>query len=127
MYNLFMNMFNSASHLVDLGRRQDVVPGHRESPSIEPVDEITSIENNNIDPELDILETEFGSLTKGKTIEIGLHRLLELIPRERRKADAYKGLKSKLSKLGVEFIITSRHPKNFNNHEDFKNQEIERR
>lgn len=109
-----MNMLHSASHLVDLGRRQDVIPEDRESPSIEPVDEKTSIETNTIDSELDILEKEFGSLTEGRTIEIDLHRLLDLIPRDRRKADAYKGLKSKLSKLGVEFIITSRHPKNLN-------------
>lgn len=109
-----MNMINSASHLVDLGRGQDVIPEDRESPSIEPVDERTSIETNMTDPELDILEKEFGSLIEGRTIEINLHRLLDLIPRDRRKADAYKGLKSKLSKLGVEFIITSRHPKNLN-------------
>ena len=114
MYSLFLNMLHSASHLVDLGRRQDVVSDHRESPSIEPVDERTSIENCDSDPELDILEKEFGSLKEGRTIEIDLHRLLDLIPRDRRKADAYKGLKSKLSKLGVEFIITSRHPKNLN-------------
>lgn len=124
MYTLFINMLNSASHLVDMGRRQDVIPEHQESPSIEPVNEKTSIEKSNIDPELDILEKEFGLLTRGKTIEIDLHRLLELIPRERRKADAYKGLKSKLSKLGVEFVITSRHPKNLNGHEN--NQKKER-
>lgn len=118
MYNLFLNMLHSASHLVDLGRRQDVIPDHQESPSIEPVDEKTSIEKNDIDPELDILEKEFGSLTEGKTIEIDLHRLLELIPRERRKADAYKGIRSKLSKLGVQFIITSRQPKKPNNYEN---------
>ena len=114
MYSVFRNRLHSASRLVDLGSRQDVIPEDRESPSIEPVDEKTSIETNTIDSELDILEKEFGSLTEGRTIEIDLHRLLDLIPRDRRKADAYKGLKFKLSKLGVEFIITSRHPKNLN-------------
>jgi hypothetical protein len=115
-------MLHSASHLVDLGRRQDGVLTH-ESPSIEPVDEKTSIELKETN-ELAILEREFGELTKGKRIEIDLRRLLDLIPRDRRKADAYKGLKSKLFRLGVEFTITSRHHKNnFNRNEDQQKKE----
>lgn len=111
MYTQFLNMLHSATHLLDLGRRrQDEVQEVLESPSVEPVDERTSTENN--DPELDILEKEFGKLYDGMKIEIDLHSLLDLIPRDRRKADAYKGLRSKLSKLGVLFIITSGHPKN---------------
>ena len=122
MYTQFMNFLNSASHLVDLGRRQDGVLTH-ESPSIEPVDEKTSIELKETN-ELAILEREFGELTKGKRIEIDLRRLLDLIPRDRRKADAYKGLKSKLFRLGVEFTITSRHHNNnFNRNEDQQKKE----
>lgn len=122
MYTQFMNFLNSASHLVDLGRRQDGVLTH-ESPSIEPVDEKTSIELKETN-ELAILEREFGELTKGKRIEIDLRRLLDLIPRDRRKADAYKGLKSKLFKLGVEFTITSRHHNNnLNRNEDCQKKE----
>lgn len=111
MYTQFLNMLHSATHLLDLGRRrQDEVQEVLESPSVEPVDERTSTEQH--DPELDILEKEFGKLHDGMKIEIDLHSLLDLIPRDRRKADAYKGLRSKLSKLGVLFIITSGHPKN---------------
>ena len=111
MYSFVLNFLNSASHLIDFGKqRQDEVQNNLESPSVEPVNERTSTEQQ--DPELDILEKEFGSLHDGKKIEINLHRLLDLIPRDRRKADAYKGLRSKLSKLGVLFIITSGHPKN---------------
>ena len=112
MYVEFMNFLHSASHLLDLGRRQDEVQEVLESPSVEPVDERTSTEPKENDPELTILESEFGELSEGKIIEIDLHRLLDLIPRDRRKTDAYKGLRSKLSKLGVLFIITSGHPKN---------------
>ena len=112
MYNLFMNMLHSATHLIDLGRRQDEVQEVLGSPSVEPVDERTYTEPKENDPELAILESEFGELSEGKIIEIDLHRLLDLIPRDRRKADAYKGLRSKLSKLGVLFIITSGHSKN---------------
>lgn len=111
MYNLFMNMLHSATHLVDLGRRQDEVQT-QESPSVEPVDERTSTEPKENDPELTILEREFGELSEGKIIEIDLHRLLDLIPRDRRKTDAYKGLRSKLSKLGVLLVIASGHHKN---------------
>ena len=122
MYTQFMNFLNSATHLLDLGGRQDGVLTH-ESPSIEPVDEKTSIELKETN-ELAILEREFGELTKGKWIEIDLRRLLDLIPRDRRKADAYKGLKSKLSKIGVEFTITSRHHNNnFNRNEDHQKKE----
>lgn len=110
MYTQLLNMLHSATHLLDLGRRQDEVQEVLESPSVEPVNERTSTENN--DPELDILEKEFGKLHDGMKIEIDLHSLLDLIPRDRRKADAYKGLRSKLSKLGVLFIITSGHSKN---------------
>ncbi len=118
-----MNFLNSATHLVDLGRRQDEVQ-MQESPSIEPVDERTSIELKETDIELAILEREFGELIKEKRIEIDLSRLLDLIPRDRRKADAYKGLKSKLSKLGVEFTITSRHHNNnLNRNEDCQKKE----
>lgn len=119
MYTQFLNMLHSASSLLDLGRRQDEVQNNLESPSVEPVDERTSTEQQ--DPELEILEKEFGQFYKGMKIEIDLHRLLDLIPRDRHKADAYKGLRSKLSKLGVEFVIMSRHPKNKVHHENNKN------
>lgn len=123
MYTQFMNFLNSASHLVDLGRRQEEVQT-QESPSIEPVDEKTSIGLKEIDPELAILEREFGELSKGKRIETDLHRLLDLIPRDRRKADAYKGVRSKLSKLGVELVITSRHPKKNKDMKIIKKEEL---
>lgn len=110
MYVEFMNFLHSASHLLDLGRRPVEVQESLESPSVEPVNERTSTEQH--DPELEILENEFGKLHDGMKIEIDLHSLLDLIPRDRRKADAYKGLRSKLSKHGVEFIITSGHSKN---------------
>ena len=57
-------MLNSATHLLDLGRRrQDEVQEVLESPSVEPVVERTSTVNN--DPELDILEKSSGSYMMG--------------------------------------------------------------
>lgn len=46
---------------------------------------------------------------KGMTLEYSLHDLLELIPRQRKKSDAYKALKRKLQEeYGVELIINSK-------------------
>jgi hypothetical protein len=47
-----------------------------------------------------------------------------LIPRDRRKADAYKGVRSKLTKLGVELVITSRHPKKNKDMKIIKKEEL---
>ena len=45
--------------------------------------------------------------SRASTLEIELNRILEILPRTRRKADAYKGLRSKLKQQGVELVITS--------------------
>ena len=62
------------------------------------------------DPEVQVLiEEEFGGvLPTCGNIEIELHRLLEILPRKRRKADAYKGLVSRLrNNYGLELVIVS--------------------
>ena len=67
--------------------------------------------------ELQVLAREFGELKAGETITVELHRLLTILPRARRKADAYKGLKAELKQQGVDLIITSnRSHKNFNDY-----------
>ena len=98
--NFFLNLLNSATHLVDLGRRQGTV---------EPVvsKKISTARPKYDDPEVTILAAEFGDLYEGKVITVDLHRLLALLPRARKKADAYKGIRAKISKLGVELNITS--------------------
>ena len=61
------------------------------------------------------LVAEFGSLS-GLCIEIDLQRLLEIVPRRRRRTDAYQGLVSELkSKLDCELIIRSRKNKSKDN------------
>ena len=98
--NFFLNLLNSATHLVDLGRRQGTVDPvvNKKSSTARPKYD---------DPEVAILAAEFGDLYEGKTITVDLHRLLALLPRARKKADAYKGIRAKISKLGVELNITS--------------------
>ena len=59
-------------------------------------------------PEIQALADECGGLLYAGPIEITLHRILEIIPRKRRRADAYKALKSELkNNYGVELIINS--------------------
>ena len=65
--------------------------------------------------EIKALVAEFGSLS-GLCIEIDLQRLLEIVPRRRRRTDAYQGLVLELkSKLDCELIIRSRKNKSKEN------------
>jgi hypothetical protein len=116
MYNFFMDLINNASSLIDMGRRQDVASKQSEAPAVEPVySKETSIaisEENDL--ELEILSREFGELSEGKQIVVELSQLLLLLPRKRRKADAYKGVRAKLKKIGVELIITPNKRRNSN-------------
>ena len=56
--------------------------------------------------DIDAIEKRFGGpLRKGQTISISLHDALDLMPRRRRRSDAYKGLRSELKKRGIELVI----------------------
>ena len=57
------------------------------------------------DPEIEILAREFGPMTEGKVIEIRLSDLLQILPRTRRKTDAYNGLRKRLEALGVQLRV----------------------
>ena len=46
-----------------------------------------------------ILEEKYGKLEKDLVINLTLHEALELLPRKRRRSDAYQGLKSELMRL----------------------------
>ena len=59
------------------------------------------------DPELRILTENYGELVEGRVIKISLQELLRLIPRPRRRSDAYKALKTKLKRIGVTLQITT--------------------
>lgn len=59
------------------------------------------------DPEIRIIEEKFGELIDGKVIEITLQDLLQLIPRSRRRTDAYRGLVKKCKDRGAILIITT--------------------
>ena len=57
------------------------------------------------DPEMEVLAREYGELTDGKIIEVPLSDLLQILPRSRRKSDAYNGLKKRLLALGVQLRV----------------------
>ena len=71
------------------------------------VEDATNCENIENDPELRVLSEKFGQFYDGMFIEVSLQELLVLLPRTRRRSDAYKGLVSKLNCKGVELNITS--------------------
>lgn len=109
MYDLFMMFINNATHLIDMGRRSEKDEEENSHPAIEPVEsKKKSIANEKFALELEVLTNEFGELTEGKQIVVELSHLLVLLPRKRKKSDAYKGIKSELKKMGVELIITSK-------------------
>ena len=54
------------------------------------------------------LEAAFGHpLEKGDCIDFKLQDLLQIIPRKRRRIDAYRGLVGRLNKMGVKLTINS--------------------
>ena len=50
-------------------------------------------------------------LDNGRCIEITLQDLLQIIPRKRRRIDAYRGLVGRLKKMGVTLTINSQKTK----------------
>lgn len=70
------------------------------------------------DSEIKILEDKFGQFTSGLMIEISLQEMLTLIPRKRKRADAYNSLAKILkAEYGVCLKITSRKSNNYDKQE----------
>lgn len=59
--------------------------------------------------DIDAIESHYGKLYDGQTIETTLQEFLTIAPRNRKRIEAYNGLVSELKKTkGVTLIITSR-------------------
>jgi len=94
----------SRDHILDTTNRQDYIS----EPVVSKETSETEIKPRYNNPEIQAIANEFGGLLFAGTLEIELHRLLEIVPRNRKRADAYKGLCSELRKFyGVDLIITS--------------------
>lgn len=71
----------------------------------------TTTSPNPYEQDFKALEEHFGVFHDGMEIEIDLRTLLSICPRERRKSDAFKGLRSQLRRNGVTLSIVNT-PKN---------------
>ena len=57
------------------------------------------------DPEIHIVAGRYGELVAGKVIETTLTELQEILPRPRKRADAYQSLSKRLAAMGVTLVI----------------------
>ena len=57
------------------------------------------------DPEIQIVAGRYGDLVAGKVIETTLTELQEILPRPRKRADAYQSLSRRLAAMGVTLVI----------------------
>lgn len=107
MLEFLIGLFNNASSLVDWTRRQEDVQRKQEHAIGPVVSKEAPIVTNKLQSELEALSREFGELKAGKRIVVQLRDMLRILPRERRRADAYKGLKAELNRNGIDLIIIS--------------------
>jgi len=84
-----------------------------EADSVKDSNSETPIPQLSVEEEIEVLAAHIGGIASGMTIEIELRELLNICPRNRKKADSYYQLKKHLKDdYGVELIITSRTSKN---------------
>jgi hypothetical protein len=57
------------------------------------------------DPEIQIIAGRYGELVQGKVITTTLAELEEILPRPRRRADAYATVTKRLAAMGVTLVI----------------------
>ena len=57
------------------------------------------------DPEIQIIAGRYGELVPGKVIETTLTELQEILPRPRKRADAYAAVAKRLATMGVTLVI----------------------
>ena len=96
---LIEKLFGSGKNSTELSRKSIAVLSGEESKQSAPLPPSYD------DPEMAVLAREYGELTEGKIIEVTLSDLLQILPRSRRKSDAYNGLKKRLSALGVQLRV----------------------
>lgn len=105
-------MWNLLNGLFGTGKKTEII--QKQIDTQDTTTESTPRQSTlSIDDEIMILAKHYGGLVSGMTLSVELKELLDLIPRKRRKADAYYALAKKLKDdYGVELRITSRTSKN---------------
>ena len=76
------------------------------------------LESKYDDPEIAIVDKYFGPLAEGIVIEASLSDMLQILPRQRHKSDAYKGLVGRLKALGVQLKVASKYQSKINGNKD---------
>ena len=86
---------------------RDAVEGQQDITPVSPVQETaTSTDTSRYaDPEIQIVAGRYGELVAGKVIETNLTELQEVLPRPRKRADAYQSLSRRLAAMGVTLVI----------------------
>lgn len=102
----FMNRLFSSSGKLELKTPASVEVLAGEEIQEEPV---TSLDPKYNDPEIAIIDKYYGPLEDGLIIEAALSDMLQILPRNRRKSDSYKGLVSRLKALGVQLRVSSQY------------------
>lgn len=82
-------------------------PEQQDSMPVSPVQETAPSTNSarNADPEIQIIAGRYGELVDGKVIETTLTELQEILPRPRKRADAYATVAKRLAAMGVTLVI----------------------
>ena len=86
---------------------RDAVEEQQDITPVSPVQETatSTVKLRYTDPEIQIVAGRYGELVAGKVIETTLTELQEILPRPRKRADAYQSLSRRLAAMGVTLVI----------------------
>lgn len=99
IYNLLQKFFGHRDVAEDMGRH--VISSASTEMALPQAPDITRY----ADPEIQIVAGRYGELFAGKVIETTLTELQEILPRPRKRADAYQSLSKRLAAMGVTLVI----------------------
>ena len=57
------------------------------------------------DPEIEVLSQHLGPFVEGMVLEVALSDMLQWLPRQRHKSDAYKSLVRRMKALGLQLRV----------------------
>ncbi len=98
---MFNNLINK------LFGKQDAVEGQQDIQLASPAEKEAALPDiaQHADPEIQIIAGRYGELVPGKVIETTLTELQEILPRPRKRADAYAAVAKRLATMGVTLVI----------------------
>ena len=107
--SLLQRAFSSDAHIENVEERQlkELRDNAESGIAASGENENAVVTTSAYSSDLEALTARYGELKPGMSIEMTLHEALTLMPRTRHKADAYKGVKSQLNRMGVTFSIVN--------------------